>query len=125
MPAIQVLLVDDEELILRAMARHLTRAGHDSVCVTGAAAALALLAKQRFDVIVSDILMPRVGGLELLREVRRVALDVPVILMTGAPETETATAAAELGAFGYVAKPFDTARLVALIEDAARSRRFT
>lgn len=101
----RVLLVDDEEAILKAYRRALVQDQHDVTLASSASAALAAMGQTTFDVIVSDIAMPTMDGVELLRAVRGNDLDVPVVLVTGGPTIETATQALELGAVRYLVKP--------------------
>src|SRR6185503_4315932 len=85
-------------------------------------AALAELAKKRFEVVLSDIHMPDGDGLELLRSVRRVDLDIPVILMSGKPDVKTAATALEFGAFRYLTKPLEVDAVERIVRQAARAR---
>jgi EAL domain-containing protein (putative c-di-GMP-specific phosphodiesterase class I)/ActR/RegA family two-component response regulator len=101
----RVLLVDDDAALLSAYERALTRRGWKVVAASSGAAAIEKLAAGEFDVILSDISMPGMTGIELLRAVRGHDLDVPVILMTGDPSVESAQAAVEYGALQYLVKP--------------------
>ena len=115
-----VLLVDDEPTIVRGFARILTAAGF-SVQVAHDGREAAELARQKsFDVIVSDIAMPEMNGLELLRAVREHDLDVPVILMTGGPAIESAVQAMEYGALRYLIKPVEAKQLEEVVARATR-----
>ena len=117
-----VLLVDDEPALLRATARHLRGAGYAvTACADGASAA-TVLATATFDVVISDIEMPSLNGVDLLKLLRQRGLDVPVILMTGAPGLETAMLAVEHGAFKYVTKPIAARDLLEVVERAVRRR---
>src|SRR5208337_214381 len=78
-----------------------------------------------FDVIVSDINMPGMSGIALLRAVRAQDLDVPVILMTGEPSLETAMEAISLGAMQYFTKPMNNLEVVKAVERASRLHRLT
>ncbi|MDP6580985.1 MAG: EAL domain-containing protein [Vicinamibacterales bacterium] len=118
-----VLLVDDDESVLGLYARHLQRAGFEVEALSNGLDALGLLGERCFDVIVSDIKMPGVDGLRLLRTVRRRDLDVPVVLVTGAPEVETAAQAVEYGAVKYLTKPFEPEVLVSAVERATKMGR--
>src|SRR5689334_20127130 len=106
-----VLLVDDEGQLLHALSRLLANAGYVVDCAPDGEAATALLASSRFDVVISDVQMPKMNGLDLLRAVRQHDLDVPVILMTGAPAVESAVEAIEHGAFRYLVKPIHAGQL--------------
>jgi EAL domain-containing protein (putative c-di-GMP-specific phosphodiesterase class I) len=107
----RVLLVEDEAPILSAMSRWLTNCGFDVACASNGLTAAQLLEQGEFDVIVSDIAMPGLDGMALLKTVRHRDLEVPVILATGAPELRTAIDAVALGAFEYLVKPIDLATL--------------
>jgi EAL domain-containing protein (putative c-di-GMP-specific phosphodiesterase class I) len=89
--------------------------------VIGASAATAELEAGTFDVIVSDVHMPDGDGLHLIRSVRRIDLDIPVVLMTGVPDVSTAAAAVEYGAFRYLTKPVDVMELAEIVRHAARA----
>ena len=122
-PITRVLLVDDEADVLRSLARVLAQAGCEVATTTDGGEAIALAASARFDVIVSDIRMPHVDGLTLLRAIRGRDLDVPVVFMTGMPTVETAVEAMEHGAFRYLLKPVEPAGLVEVVERAAQVHR--
>ena len=93
-----LLIVEDEEALRRALVRSLGDAFVVTSVADGAAAA-DLLEKESYDSVLSDIGLPGMSGVDLLRLVRTYDLDVPVVLMTGQPSVETAVAALELGAF--------------------------
>jgi EAL domain-containing protein (putative c-di-GMP-specific phosphodiesterase class I)/ActR/RegA family two-component response regulator len=111
----RVLLVDDEAHILRAFTRVLTQAGYDVVVAPDGADALHSLDAGAFDVVLSDISMPRLGGLALLRAVRQRDLDLPVILMTGTPNMESAREAIRFGVLDYLCKPLATADMISAV----------
>jgi len=100
-----VLLVDDEPTIVRGYARMLGGSGFAVEVAHGGVEAADLARRRPFDVIISDIAMPEMNGLALLRSVREHDLDVPVILMTGGPAVESAVQAMEYGALRYLIKP--------------------
>jgi EAL domain-containing protein (putative c-di-GMP-specific phosphodiesterase class I) len=114
----RVLLIDDHPKLLRALAKILTHAGYAVTTACDGREALEQLRLASFDAIVSDIMMPHMTGLELLRAVREQDLDVPVILMTGAPGMESAAEAVEYGAFRYLCKPVETAQLESAVKRA-------
>jgi EAL domain-containing protein (putative c-di-GMP-specific phosphodiesterase class I) len=120
---VRVLLVDDEPAIARGLARFLTAAGHTVTTASDGAEAVGHLGADAFDVIVSDIRMPEMDGLTLLRRIRESDLDVPVVFMTGSPELDTVMRAMESGAFRYLIKPVEGEALVALVERAAHMHR--
>jgi EAL domain-containing protein (putative c-di-GMP-specific phosphodiesterase class I)/DNA-binding NarL/FixJ family response regulator len=118
----RVLVVDDEPALLRGYKTALTRQGCVVDVAPSARRALELLASSTFDVIVSDLHMPEMNGLEFLRAVRQLDLDIPVILMTGQPGLDSAMRALEYGAFRYLAKPVDIQTLDGVVRRAARLR---
>ena len=101
----RLLIVEDDDGLRTVLARRLS-GNFDVVSVGDGAAAAELLVNQTFDGVLSDINLPGMSGVELLRVVRSYDLDVPVVLMTGQPSIETAVAALELGALTYLQKPF-------------------
>jgi len=117
----RVLIADDDPSLRKMLSRLLKRASFDVVEADSGRDALAQVAEKRFDVILSDIHMPDGDGLELLRSVRRVDLDIPVILMSGKPDVETAATALEFGAFRYLTKPLGTETIEKLVRQAARA----
>jgi EAL domain-containing protein (putative c-di-GMP-specific phosphodiesterase class I) len=107
----RVLLAEDEPALRRAFTRALESRGAQVTAAKDGRDAAALLASTAFDAIVSDIAMPYISGIELLRTVRAHDPDVPVILLTGVPDVATAVQAVEYGAFKYLTKPVDLALL--------------
>ena len=102
----RVLLVDDQPSVLRSIARVLSLRGYSVVTATNGVDAIKLVSTGDYDVVVSDIAMPEMDGIRLLREIRAHDLYVPVILMTGEPTVDTAVKAMEHGAIHYLTKPF-------------------
>ncbi|MBX3228585.1 MAG: EAL domain-containing protein [Labilithrix sp.] len=106
----RLLVVEDDEALRAVLVRRL--GAHFEVVPSGdGSGAAGLLVDQTFDAILSDINLPGMSGVDLLRLVRSYDLDVPVILMTGQPSIETAIAALELGALTYLQKPFSHEQL--------------
>jgi len=116
----RVLIVDDDEALAKVFARTLEAAEYEVQWARDGAEAKRVLQSLSFDVIVSDISMPGMTGIELLQVIRQRDLDVPVILVTGEPELDTAVLAVELGAHLYLEKPVS---LQALREEVARAAR--
>lgn len=114
----RVLLVDDEPLVLRAYDRFLGARGLKVDTADTVQVALMRLRENTYDVVVSDVAMPGATGLELLVSIQVADPDLPVILMSGGPNVEDASAALELGALRYLSKPLDAAKLDAALEAA-------
>jgi EAL domain-containing protein (putative c-di-GMP-specific phosphodiesterase class I) len=116
----EVLVVDDEPATARGYARALAAAGYKVTIADDGRQAAAMAKERHFDVIVSDIAMPDMDGLALLRAIRQGDLDVPMIFMTGSPALETAVQAIEYGAFRYLVKPVPHDALLEVLERAVR-----
>ena len=119
----EVLLVDDDAQVLRSLARKLAARGCSISTARDGADAVAQLVDHNFDVILSDIRMPGMDGIQLLREVRGRDLHLPVVLMTGDPSLQTARDALELGALMYLSKPLDLNEVEAAIKRATHLHR--
>lgn len=119
----RLLVVDDDIMLGRALSRQLARAGYDVKVEHEGQAALEALRRGRFDLVVSDIGMPGLDGIELLRAVREFDRDLPVVLITGAPAVDTAAKAVEHGAFRYLTKPFSTEELLQTVLRASQLYR--
>jgi EAL domain-containing protein (putative c-di-GMP-specific phosphodiesterase class I)/CheY-like chemotaxis protein len=118
-----ILVADDDRVLLRAYARVLSTNGYRVETVADGQSALEAFQKRRFDLILSDIDMPGLSGIELLEAVRAHDLDVPVVLVTGTPEVDSTIRAIEHGALRYLVKPVETAALVKVAGDAVRLHR--
>ena len=115
----RILVVDDEPVVRQLTVEILRRSGHDPHGVASARAALDLLDKEHFDLVVSDVVMPEMTGIEFLHELRERLPDLPVVLMTGgSQEPERTSKAVELGATGLLYKPFSHAQLNAAVAAA-------
>ncbi|MEO0604091.1 MAG: sigma-54 dependent transcriptional regulator [Myxococcota bacterium] len=118
----RILIVDDEPSIRKVLSAHLRRFGHDVQTANDGADALARLEEEAFDLVVSDLKMPVVDGMELLRWVNTNQSAVPVILITAHGTVDSAVEAIKQGAFDYVTKPFDRDELQGAITKAIRTR---
>ena len=121
--ATMVVLVDDEPAILRAHTRLLERDGYRVLACQTAPEAVSAVARGGVSVVVSDVAMPSMSGLDLLRAVRQHDPDLPVILLTGLMDFTIAQQAIEYGAFSYLTKPVSPDELSSTTERAARLYR--
>ncbi|MFQ5506432.1 MAG: response regulator [Planctomycetota bacterium] len=117
----RILVIDDEPRLLRTIARFLEREGHEVRIAERYADLESVVLPASFDVLITDILMPGVSGLDVLERVREKGCKEPVVLMTGEPKLGTASEAVRLGAFDYVIKPVTK---VKLLEAVSRALRF-
>jgi putative two-component system response regulator len=114
----RILVIDDEDVVRMIEIEILEAAGHEVVGAESAERALQLLDEHDFDLVVSDVIMPGLSGLELLEAVRTRRASLPVVLVTGAGTYETLSQALTRGAAGLVTKPFAHADLQAAVADA-------
>lgn len=119
----RVLVVDDEPDLAESCAYFLERAGYEARCAESAPQALELLQSEPFDVVVSDVRMPRMSGMELLQAIRERDPDIEVLLLTGYPDLQMAVSAIKQGAFDYLAKPYDEQELIERVAKAMAHRR--
>jgi DNA-binding NtrC family response regulator len=118
-----VLVVDDKELMRESVGATLERAGFHALSVADAPSAITQIAAKRPDVVVTDLKMPGMTGLELLEKIRQIDDDLPVVLMTAFGTIETAVSAIKQGAFDYLTKPFEGDELVITVKRAAEHGR--
>lgn len=116
----RVLIVDDEPVIRTTAKKILERDGYAATTAASAAEALAALETGVFDVLLSDIIMPGMDGVELMERARAALPGLKVILITGEPTVESAAAAVRAGAFDYLPKPVNRATLLKAVGAAAR-----
>lgn len=116
----RVLIVDDEKSIRITLGTMLSGAGYTVSTAGTAAEALERLKENRFDVVVSDIILPGGSGIELVRAIRGSAPEVMIILMTGEPTVETATEGFRLGVHDYLSKPVTKGAVLRSVEQALR-----
>jgi EAL domain-containing protein (putative c-di-GMP-specific phosphodiesterase class I)/CheY-like chemotaxis protein len=118
-----VLLVEDEVALRRAFARMLEESGFSIVQAGDGQQAIDALADGAFEVVLTDVSMPGMDGIQLLRAVRERDPDVPVILISGNPTVESAVKAVEYGALQYLIKPVESRILIDAVERAAKLGR--
>ena len=121
-----LVVVDDEQGILDVVGRFARRAGFDVVTCAGGREAIARLQERRADLVMVDLRMPDVGGLDVLRAIRDIDPQCQAVLMTGYASVDTAVEAIKLGAMDYLSKPLDFARvqqLLATVRDEIERRR--
>jgi putative two-component system response regulator len=119
----RVLVVDDESYIRDVITRKLSGEGYTCEAAADAEAALALLSRDGYDCVVTDINMPGLTGIELLRRIRLADQDVAVIMITGAPDLDGALEAMRLGAYDHQAKPLNLAHLALTVDRAVEKKR--
>ncbi len=121
----RVLIVDDEKSIRRTLAEFLRKEGYEVDTAEEVDQALALLGKTEFDLVITDIIMPRISGIELLEQIRQSRPDIQVIIMTGEPTVETAVKAVQAGAYDYISKPIVKDMLIKVVKLAIQLKDVT
>jgi putative nucleotidyltransferase with HDIG domain len=120
---LKVLLVDDHVSVLRFLSLAFSSKGCDVATAGRAEEAFELIGKQSFDLVVSDIKMPGLSGLDVLRAVKGRQPETPVVLITGAPSVESAVFGVRHQAFDYLTKPFSADEVPQLLERVRKDRR--
>jgi DNA-binding NtrC family response regulator len=119
----KILIVDDEANTLASLSRAFRLAGHEAVVCDNAARALELARTQPFDLILSDVVMPRRDGLLLLEDLKTAGIAAPVVMMSGQAHIEMAVKATRLGALDFLEKPLSTEKLLVTVENALKLTR--
>jgi DNA-binding NtrC family response regulator len=117
-PGVDVLLVDDESVIRDAALRVLEAAGLGVASTGSGTAGLAHPAAESCRVVVCDLILPDVSGVDVVRELRRRRPELPIVVITGYASREAVSRAEEAGASSFLAKPFDDAELLAAVRGA-------
>jgi DNA-binding response OmpR family regulator len=114
----RLLLVDDEEMFLEFLSRRLISYQYDvTICLSGENA-LEMIMEHDFDVVILDVLMPGMDGIETLREIKKIKPLTEVIMLTGHASRESGIEGMKLGAHDYLSKPCNTEDLIVKINDA-------
>ncbi len=119
----RILIVDDQEMMRDSLASTLAREGHEIVAASDGPGALTRLAATRFDLMISDLKMPKMTGIELLQEAKKIRPELPVVLMTAFATVSTAVEAMKLGAYDYIQKPFDGEEIKLLVDRTIEHNR--
>ena len=118
-----LLLIDDDPNTLASLSRAFRLAGHDATVCDNANRAIELLQSQRFDLILSDVVMPGKTGMQLLEELKNSGLQTPIVLVSGQANIEMAVKATRLGALDFLEKPLTTDKLLLTVENALKLTR--
>jgi two-component system alkaline phosphatase synthesis response regulator PhoP len=115
-----VLLVEDEPGLVLTLTDRLSREGYDVQSTADGESALARATSEPFDLVLLDVMLPRLGGFEVVRELRRQSVETPVIMLTARGQVVDKVVGLKLGADDYVTKPFEMVELLARIEAKLR-----
>ena len=118
-----LLIVDDDQGTLASLSRAFALEGYTTVTATSGRRALERLQEEPVDAVLSDVVMPEKDGIEFLTQLKKLAPEVPVVLMSGQATLETAVKATRLGALDFVEKPVGLERLLLTLRNALRLAR--
>jgi len=118
-----LLIVDDDSNTLASLSRAFRLAGHEATVCDNAARALELIKSERFDVVLSDVVMPGKDGLAMLEDLKAQGAAVPVVMISGQANIEMAVRATRLGAVDFLEKPLSTEKLLLTVDNVLRMRR--
>ena len=121
-PMARILVVDDDSETRGLLTESLAAAGHEVVGAESGRAAMDPLSRREFDLVLTDLVMPGMNGLELLRWIKESELEPEVLVLTGHAEVPTAVEAMRLGAYHYLAKPWNDAELKEVVAKAAEKK---
>jgi len=116
----KILIVEDEADMVRGLKFNLEARGYDVVAATDGAAGCDLALRQRFDLVLLDVMLPKRDGYDVCRAIRRAKPDLPIVMLTARGQESDVVFGLELGADDYVRKPFGVAELIARIEAVLR-----
>jgi DNA-binding NtrC family response regulator len=116
-----ILLVDDDQEFRKAMKKMFEKSGYDVTVAADGQEALVALAEKSFDLIISDLRMPNLNGMELMEELKRRKINLPVIFITAYGEVESYMDLMNLGAFEYINKPVKGQEILGVVRKALES----
>jgi two-component system response regulator PilR (NtrC family) len=119
----RVLIVDDEKSMRDLLSITLEKEGYDVSSATGGEAAIEMLHRDSVDVVITDLRMPKVDGLQVLRAAKEISPDTTVIMITAVASTESAVEAMKLGAYDYITKPFKLDEVNLIVRNALERKR--
>jgi DNA-binding NtrC family response regulator len=119
----RILVVDDEDYIRHLFDEYFTQQGYEVVVAANGKDALSRFGPGLFDCVVSDILMPEMDGIELLRKIKDIDEDVSILMITGYPAIEGAVEAIKLGAYDYISKPLNLEDIAIKVDRALYMRQ--
>jgi two-component system response regulator PilR (NtrC family) len=123
MPKARVLVVDDEKSMRDLLSITLEKEGYDVLTAAGGEPAIETLHRETVDVVITDLRMPKVDGMQVLRAAKEISPDTAVIVITAVASTETAVEAMKLGAYDYITKPFKLDEVNLIVRNALERKR--
>lgn len=118
----KILVIDDEDIVIKSTLRTLQKDDYDIEYAYSGETALGMLPKTRYDLVITDLMMPGINGIEVLKRIKKEFPEITVIMFTGFATVESAREALKLGAFDYVPKPFTPDELREVVKNAIKAR---
>ncbi len=119
----KILVIDDEDIVRRSCSRTLSPLGYEVRLTQSSLDGLRMIDEEKFDLVLTDIKMPDMDGIEVLKQVRDRFPEMKVIIMTGYQSVENALKSVQLGAFDYIEKPFSPDTLISSVSKALGNRK--
>jgi len=124
-PVVRIMVVDDEKIVRESLSVWLRKFGYEVVPVEGGQEALDILDRQEWNILLVDLKMPRVDGIEVLRKAIEIKPGIPVIIFTAYATVETAVEAMKVGACDYLIKPIDPDMLTLKVKKIVETQNLT
>ena len=121
----KILVIDDEQIVLNSIEKILTGENHQVVCFKSSREGLDKALGDKYDLVLTDIRMPEVGGMRILRDIKRSKPEVPVIIITGYATVKSAVQSMQLGATNYIEKPFTPDELINAVAVSIKAGKST
>ena len=118
----KILVIDDEDIVRLSCSRTLTPEGYDLRMAKNGEEGLKMLEEDSFDLVLTDLKMPNMDGIEVLANIKKRWPSIDVVIVTGYQTVETAVKAIKLGAFDYIEKPFTPDALIAIVSNVFKAR---
>lgn len=119
----KILVVDDEDIVRTSCSRTLSPEGYEIRLAKNGAEGLMMASEERFDLVLTDLKMPDMDGIEVLRIIKEKWPETAVIIVTGYQTVDTAVKAIKLGAYDYIEKPFTPDALISAVAEALASKK--
>ena len=119
----KILVVDDEDIVRTSCSRTLSPEGYDVRLAKNGAEGLKMASEERFDLVLTDLKMPDMDGIEVLRIIKEKWPETAVIIVTGYQTVDTAVKAIKLGAYDYIEKPFTPDALITAVREALTNKQ--
>jgi DNA-binding NtrC family response regulator len=122
-PKAKILVIDDEMVVLNSCRKILSAEGYELQTVRTGVEGLERLSREKFDLVLTDLMMPEMSGIEVLKRIKLLDQDLVTIMMTGYSTVQTAVEAMKLGAYDYIPKPFTYEELLEAVERALEKKK--